>query len=455
MKSLSVLIIDDEMLFSREVAEFLKSMNYKVFVVNHPVDGLAMLEKHDINLILLDIKMPEMDGITVLQKVKESHPNVEVIMITGHGNMDSVIDALRLGALDYLIKPFGKFEIQSSIERSKRFIALSDNYLKVKDNFAAASKELKEKFGNEIIGTSESIQNVVNLMYKVSKTDDTSVLITGESGTGKELVARGIHELSSRKDSYFFDVNCSSIPESLFESEFFGHTRGSFTGAFKEKAGWFEVANKGTLFLDEIGDMPVNQQIKLLRVLEQRKIRRVGSSKDISVDVRIITATNHDLATLVQENKFRLDLYHRLRTYSINLDPLRERKSDIPPLLKYFVHEFSRKMRKKTTKIDEKAIEMLTNYSFPGNVRELKNLVERAIIVSDTEKLIISDFELNVFDKTENEFPEMYDLDEIEKSTILKVLKFAKYKSQAAKMLNITVQSLDRRIKKYNLETKF
>jgi DNA-binding NtrC family response regulator len=451
MVNLRVLIIDDEVMYSKEVAEFLKSLNYQVVIANHPFEGLKILEQQEIDLIVLDIKMPEMDGITLLKKVRELYPNIEVIMITGHGDMDSVIDALRLGALDFINKPFGAFEIQSSIERCRRFIELSTNYKEMKEHYNAAANELKSKFGHEIIGESESIQKVISLMSKVSQTNDTSVLITGESGTGKELVARGIHYLSDRRNNYFFDVNCSSIPESLFESEFFGHSRGSFTGAVSEKAGWFEVANKGTLFLDEIGDMPLSQQIKLLRVLEQRKIRRVGSTKDIDVDVRIIAASNQDLEKLVKENKFRMDLYHRLKSFTIHLEPLRERKSDISILLHFFVTNLSTKMRKNIQKIDKEVYEKLARYNFPGNIRELKNLVERAIIIADSNELKLKDFALPFIDKTSDR-EELFCLEEIEKKAILRVLQETKYKNEAAKLLGITPQSLERRIKKYRIE---
>ena len=454
MKNLRVLIVDDEVYYAKEVAEFLKSINYIVYVANKPSEGFKILDEHEIDLLLLDIKMPEMDGISVLKKVKQDFPNIEVVMITGHGDMNTVIEALRLGALDYINKPFGAFEIQSSIERSRRFINLSMNYREMKEHFRAASDELKTKFGNEIVGQSKPILEVMKLMSKVASTYDTSVLITGESGTGKELVARGIHYLSDRKTNYFYDVNCSSVPESLFESEFFGHAKGSFTGAINEKAGWFETAHNGTLFLDEIGDMPLNQQIKLLRVLEQRKIRRVGSAKDISVDVRIIAATNQNLEALVREGKFRLDLYHRLNSFTIELAPLRDRKKDIPLLLHHFVDELSRKMRKKITKIDEDLPQKLINYPFPGNVRELRNMVERALIITDTETLKLNDFTFNPILTDEGE-EEIYDLEEVEKRTIIKVLKLSRFKNEAAKILNVTPQTLDRRIKKYNIENFF
>lgn len=454
MEEIKILILDDEKDYADEMVEFLKMLEYDVVAAYLPSAAFKILKRKKIDIMILDIKLPEMDGLSVLEKVKKEYPDIEVIMISGHGDMITVIESLRLGALDYIKKPFGALEIKSAILRSKKFITLNTNYKDMKEKFSAASYELRKIFGHDIIGNSEAMQFVVNMMSKVAQTDDTSVLITGESGTGKELVARGIHYLSARKDKYFYDVNCSSIPDSLAESELFGHSKGAFTGATANKSGWFETANSGTLFLDEIGDMPIAQQTKLLRALEQRKIRKVGSSANIDIDVRIIAATNQNLKDLIEEKKFRLDLYHRLNSFTINIPPLRERTEDIPLLLEYFVKDLSKKLRKKVTKIDEKIILKLMQYSFPGNVRELKNMVEKALIISNSSILTLKDFAFSQIEKNgdiaENT-EKIYNLEILEKNAILEVMKITKYKSHAAKLLNITPQALDRRLIKYNL----
>jgi transcriptional regulator with PAS, ATPase and Fis domain len=300
-------------------------------------------------------------------------------------------------------------------------------------------------------------------MVKVAASPNTSVLILGESGTGKELVAHGIHYLSKRNKQTFYSVNCSAVPETLFESEFFGHKKGSFTGAMEEKAGWFEIANKGTLFLDEISDMPLSQQAKLLRVLEERKVSKVGSHQMIDVDVRVIAASNRHLEQMANENKFRLDLYHRLSIFTFEIPPLRERKSDIPMLLDYYTRQYAKIMEKKITGIDTTAVELLTEHPFPGNVRQLKNMIEKAVILCDGPVLTVDHFDKKQLDKpayNHSESPvevtnnsEVFDLEENEKQLILKALKLSdNNKAKASAMLNITWQALDRRLKKFEIE---
>jgi len=392
MDTLNILVLDDERVFRDEIKEFLETDSFIVHLAAKPSAAFEILKQTEIDIIILDLKLPEMDGITVLQQVKELYPDVEVIMITGHGDMDAVIQAMRHGAVEFFPKPFRLIDMKAAIQRTKRYINLSNKYKEVEHSYALVSKELRESVGYEIMGTSKAIKQVVDLMTRVAKADSTSVLITGESGTGKELVARGIHYLSSRKNSYFHAVNCSAVPDSLFESEFFGHKKGAFTGANEEKIGWFEIANGGTLFLDEIVDMQQPMQSKLLRVLEDKKIRRIGSNNDISVDVRIIAATNQDLQKLLEENKFRNDLYYRLNSFEIAIPPLRERREDIPILLDYFLKLMSQKLNKKIPSVDLSVVKALTAYHFPGNVRELRNMVERALILSDGGKLTLKLF---------------------------------------------------------------
>ena len=450
MTQLKFLIVDDEQIYRDEITEFLEDMNYRSFKAEAPSKALEVLRKEDIDIIILDIKLPETDGISFLKKIKTEFPQSEVIMITGHGDMEKVIEAMRSGAIDFINKPFSTLELRSALERSKRFIDLNDKLQKAETNFLLTSRKLNTIFGHEIIGKSAAMRNVFDLISRVAKTDDTSVLITGETGTGKELIARGIHHLSSRKNNIFYDVNCSAVPENLFESEFFGHKKGAFTGATENKAGWFEIADNGTVFLDEIGDMPPNQQIKLLRVLEERKVRRIGSHREIPVNVRVITATNKDLHKLVLENKFREDLFHRLNTFHINIEPLRKRKEDIPLLLRYFAKTISEKMRKNIRQIEPQVFSGLREYEFSGNIRELKNMVEKAVIMCDGNTLLSKHFSFGRSSFSEKE--EIFDLELLEKQTIINALQKTKLKSDAAKLLNITHQSLNRRLKKFGLE---
>lgn len=458
MKQLNILVLDDESRMRDEIEEFLSGQDYMVFKASNPSEAFKILEGSMIDILILDVKLPEMDGLEVLQKVKDSHPNMEVIMISGHGDMHTVIDAMRYGAFDYFQKPFRLPEINHAIERTGRFIKLSAKLKITEHKFDILSKEIQNVFGHDLIGKSRSMKKVVNLMEKVAMSDTTSVLITGDSGTGKELVARGIHFLSKRNKQFFYSVNCSAVPESLFESEFFGHKKGAFTDAREDKEGWFEIADKGTLFLDEIGDMPLTQQAKLLRVLEDRKVSKVGSRVEVPVDVRVLTASNRDLFALSKKRKFRPDLYHRLSTFVIEIPPLKERKDDIPPLLEYYIHYYADQLGKEINNISDELIEKMMDYDFPGNVRELRNMVERAVILCDRDSIGWDNFRFNLPIADLQESNELIpagslDLGEIEKKVILKALERAKQnKSKAAELLNISWQSLDRRMEKYGLK---
>ncbi|KAF5071286.1 Regulatory protein AtoC [anaerobic digester metagenome] len=455
---LNILVLDDEKVFRDEITEFLENDSFHVFSAEKPSEAFGILENNEIDVMILDLRLPEMDGIQVLQKVRQSWPDIEVIMITGHGDMDAVIQAMRNGAVEFFPKPFRLLDMKAAIQRTKRFINLNHRLKEIKQSYNFLSKELRENVGYEIIGNSKAIRQVVELMSRVAKADSTSVLITGESGTGKELVARGIHFLSNRNNAYFHAVNCSAIPDTLFESEFFGHKKGSFTGATEDKEGWFEIAHGGTLFLDEVVEIQPNMQSKLLRVLEERKIRRIGAANDIPVDIRIVAATNQNIKKFLEEGKLRNDLYFRLNSFEINIPPLRERREDIPELLNYYVKILSTKLNRKVKGFESNLIRRLQSYDFPGNVRELRNMVERAIILSDNETLSIKDFAfMGISDMEELFLPEpeheIFDLDEIEKRVILKALERSGYKkTEAAQLLNITRQALDRRLEKYDID---
>jgi len=466
MEKLNILIVDDEIRLLQELEEFLSNKKYNVFEASKPSEAFTVLKKNAIDITLLDIKLPEMSGLEVLKKIKESYPNIEVIMMSGHGDMDTVIEAMRNGATDYFQKPFRLLDINNAIERTKRFILLGKELKETKSDLNRLSKKLFENIGVQILGNSKGVKDLVSMMTKVSRTENTSVLVLGESGTGKELVAHGIHYLSKRNKEMFYSVNCSAIPESLFESEFFGHKKGAFTGATEDKEGWFEIAHKGTLFLDEISDMPQMQQAKLLRVLEERKVNKVGSRKSSTVDVRVIAASNKDLEVMAAENKFRLDLYHRLSIFVIEIPPLRERKCDIPLLLDYYTKFYANQIGSNITGIEDDALTMLKNYDFPGNIRELKNMVERAVILCEGPKLCQEHFRFSnqslKFDpkpvrETDNGTAgkeiSSFDLEENTKILIEKALeKSHGNKSKAAELLNITWQALDRRMKKLGIE---
>lgn len=457
MEKISILVVDDEVRVRDEIAEFLTENKYLVFKASVPSEAFATLKKNSIDIVILDIKMPEMDGLSALEIIKENHPDVEVIMISGHGDMNSVIEAMRRGAADFFPKPFRLLDINLAIQRTTRYLHLQTKYKELEKNFSLISGEIQKSIGHQLIGKSKEMRNVISMMAKVAGVENTTVLITGESGTGKELVARGIHFMSSRSKQTFHSVNCSAIPETLFESEFFGHKKGSFTGAFESKAGWFEIANKGTLFLDEIGDMPLSQQAKLLRVLEERKVSRVGSHDMISVDVRVIAASNQELMRMSQEKEFRLDLFHRISSFVIHLPALRDRREDIPPLLKHFIEFYTLSLGKKIEKVDPMIEKELLKYPFPGNIRELRNMIERAIIISENKVLLWSDFlpgkteqRTEVSKIPENEL--IWDLELSEKRLIIKALEQSQNnKSKASDLLNISWQSLDRRMKKFEL----
>ena len=450
---LSILIIDDDPIYRRLSGSILQD-RFNVFTAEAPSVGFNILKTKKIDFVICDYRLPEMNGLEVLERIKRDFPHIETIMISDSGNMDTVIEALRQGAIDYFKKPFTPADIWLSIERTLKYTELKHSF----DNEKNKNKHLKElvdrEFGVEMIGKSPIINDIKSQMRMVAQTPDTSVLILGESGTGKELVAKGIHNLSNRKDEFFGAVNMSAVSENLFESEFFGHKKGSFTGAITDKAGWFETSNKGTLFLDEIGEITSNLQVKLLRVLEDRTFTKVGTQSSKAFDVRIIAATNKPIEEISTGKNFRLDLYHRIGTFIIYLPPLRERKADIPELVEHFLNYFSKKMGKNVTKVHKDVYEMLNNYNFPGNIRELRNLMERAVILCNSNELSTSNFQILKLPGNSESSQAMatLDLEELEKQAILKALeKTNNNKSEAAKLLNIEWNALYRRLQKYNI----
>lgn len=453
---ITVLVIDDEHSFTEEMLELLQKMGYKAVAANTARQGLNILKAQEIDLLILDIRLPGVSGLDILKDVKSLYPKLEVIIVSAHGDMESVIRAMRLGALDYLRKPFRHVDFQIAIERTWKFLDLNRKLQVMEEKNSLISRSLGEKIERNFIGESRQIQEVLGLALTASEFPDTNVLITGESGTGKENIARIIHYSSKRKDNLFCAVNSSAITESLLESEFFGHKKGSFTGAITDKKGFFEVSDQGTLFLDEIADMPYSLQAKILRAIEEKKITRVGETEQIKVNFRVIAATNHDIELLVTEKKFRLDLLHRLNTLHIHIPPLRERLEDIEPLLHHFVSEFSVKMNKPFLKIDRNVVGALKNYRFPGNVRELKNMTERAIILLKGNLLTVQDFQL----KSAAPAPaandnEIMTIQEQEVRMLRQALRDHNYNQKAAaEALGITRDSLIRRMKKHNIRIK-
>lgn len=451
---MNVLVIDDETNFTEEIDEFLQNQGYKSFVANTVQKGRTILRNQDIDLLILDVRLKGVSGLDVLKEVKQDFPGLEVIIVSAHGDMDTVITALRNGAIDYLKKPFRHSDIQIAIQRTKKFLDLQRIIKKMEEKNSLISKSLQEKIKRDFIGESKEIKEILEMALTASKYKDTSVLITGESGTGKENIARIIHYESSRKDNFFCAVNSSAINESLLESEFFGHKKGSFTGAIIDKKGFFEVSDKGTLFLDEIADMPINLQAKILRAIEEKTITRVGETEPVGTDFRIIAATNHDIGKLIEEKKFRLDLLHRLNTIHIRIPPLRERPEDIEPLVDHFITDFAQKLNKPVPAIERNALSMLKNYSFPGNVRELRNMIERALILSKSKSLTVHDFLTQ--GKAETEVSQEvvnFNLEENEANLIRLALKEKGYnQNKTAELLGITRDSLIRRMKKFNIQ---
>jgi len=450
---LNVLILDDERYFTEELATFLKNIGFEVFQANTGNEGLSTLINQKIDLLILDIKLPEVNGLDILKDVKVIYPDLEVIIVSGHGDMADVIKAMRLGALDYLRKPFRHIDIQLAIERTQKFLYLQQRCKQMEEKNSLISKSLEESIDRQFIGVSPQILNVFDLAITASKYPDTNVLITGESGTGKENIARIIHYSSNRKDHFLTVVNSGAISETLMESEFFGHKKGAFTGALCDKMGFFETSDHGTLFLDEISEMPANLQVRMLRAIEEKKIIRVGDTKQISTDFRVIAATNQELDKLVLEKRFRLDLLHRLNTLQIHIPPLRERTDDIKPLMQYFVEDFSRKINKPTPVIDKDVIAVLKKYSFPGNVRELKNLTERAVILSKNTMLGVDDFPVKAkTDIAPDRKTENFDLVENEIELIRLALRNCNYnQNAAADLLGIQRMALTRKMRKYNI----
>ncbi len=448
-----ILVVDDEPGMREFLEIMLQKDNYIVETASDGSEAINKIESDLFDLAVVDVQMPVMNGIEVLKRVNEKSPETTVIMITAFASHETAIEAMKLGAYDYITKPFKIDEIKLVIKK-----ALDKKRLERENSRLRKELETKYGFGN-IIGRSSSIVKVFELIKRVSELK-VNVLITGESGTGKELVARAIHYSGTRHEGPFVPVNCGAIPETLMESELFGYRRGAFTGAIRDKKGLFEEASNGTIFLDEIADLPLHLQVKLLRVIEEKSIRPLGSSEPIPVDVRVIAATNKKLEEEVSKGRFREDLFYRLNVIKIVLPPLRERKEDISPLAIHFIGKYSREMGKDIRGISPKALEILESYHYPGNVRELENIIARCVALETLNVIRQETLPQLVSGKDyvdlETSFSSTASLDtllgNVEKKMIEKALRSTGgNKTEAAKLLGITLRSLRYRLAKHGL----
>ncbi len=453
MKKYSILIIDDEKSQRDILSGYLKKKGYTIFIAISGEDGIKIAKENLIDIILSDFKMPDMTGIEVLEVVKKMNPEISFIMITAFGTVENAVRAMRLGADDYISKPVDLDELDILIDK---IIGHKD----LKSENEMLKTQLQEKYRiSAVISESPNMASVINIAVRVAESKAT-VLITGESGTGKEVIAKSIHYLSSRKDNPFVAVNIPALSATLIESELFGHEKGSFTGADKMSKGRFELADKGTIFLDEIGDIPLATQIKLLRVLQEQQIERVGSAEGINIDTRIIAATNQNLDKKIKDGTFREDLFYRLNIVSINIPPLRERKEDIIPLIEFFIKKYSEENHKKDIEISKEALDRLLKYNYPGNVRELENIIERAVVLSRRNVVSVNDLPFGVKGLVEEE--RLDDLttgtlseqvEALEKKMIYNALKKTNgNQTQAGKLLGLTERNLRYKLNKYNIQ---
>ncbi|MCX7913366.1 MAG: sigma-54 dependent transcriptional regulator [Thermodesulfovibrionales bacterium] len=427
IKKEHILVVDDDQQMRQALTEAIRRLDYEVTVSASGKDALAKLRNHDFSLVITDMKMPTMSGLELLREIKQLSPKLPVLVITAFGTIENAVETMKEGAVDYLLKPFSFEKLQKAI-----------------DSIIKKDKSLKS-----IITINSEMQKILKLAESLAATDIT-VVIYGESGTGKELLARYIHSLSKRSQMQFIAVNCAAIPENLLEAELFGYERGAFTGALDKKLGKFELANNGTLLLDEIAEMPLSLQAKLLRVLQEKEIDRIGGKKPIPIDVRVIVTTNKELQKQCAEGRFREDLFYRLNVFPIKLLPLRERKEDIPLLAEHFLKVFSASFSKKIRGFSTEALEFLKNQPWYGNVRELENLIQRAVFICEGEEVRVDDFlfEENTFNKRVNG-----KLKDMERELIIRTLKEVKgNKTKAAKLLGVSVRTIRNKLNEYRRE---
>jgi two-component system response regulator PilR (NtrC family) len=447
-----ILVADDELSMRQFLEILLKKEGHEVFCAADGQEALSRFQAENFDLLISDIKMPKVGGLDLLRKVKEQRPNVAVIMVTAYASPEDAIVAMKAGAYDYLTKPFKLGEIKSVIQNA------------LEQTVGQAPVEAPVGIFNNIVGHSPKMVQIYNLIRQLGATK-TNVLISGESGTGKELVAQAIHQQSSRAGKSFVTINCSAIPENLMESELFGHVKGAFTGAVANKKGLFEIAHEGTVFLDEIGDLSPFIQVKLLRVIQEREFIRVGETQTISVDARLISATNKNLEQEVIQGKFREDLFYRLNVVHLHLPPLRERREDIPLLAQYFLEKYSKELGKNVRSISSYALDTLMNYNFPGNVRELENIIERSVALESSniilpESLVLSEHKREASPKglppirlTAAGLDLEKEMDQLEKEIMQQALQLSNgVIKKAAELLNLSFRSMRWKIQKHGLK---
>ncbi len=437
MSRKSILVVDDEK-GQREILEMILSgEGYDVTTASSGEAAMKFVADRHFDLVLTDLKMTGMSGLDLLKELTDFDKSIIVLLLTAHGSVDSAVDALRLGAFDYLQKPYDSEKLLDTVSRALNKLSTLDV---------------------EIVSASSEMDKVKKLILKIAKSSST-VLIRGESGTGKELIARSIHNNSPRADQIFQAVNCAAINENLLESELFGHEKGSFTGAVNEKKGLFQVADGGTLFLDEIGELDISLQAKLLRALQERQIRRVGGTKEINIDVRVVAATNRDLLKMTQEGRFREDLFYRLNVLSLEIPPLRERGSDIPLLRDYFIKKHTRDTSR-SIKIEKDADKVLVNYSYPGNVRQLESAIERAILLCENDTITVDDLPPEMFTDGSSSGSDRFKLpaegvnfEDLERSLIMQAMDRTDNNiTKSAKLLGLTFRTLQYRLEKYGIK---
>ena len=450
-----ILIVDDELNMRLVLQAMLKKEGYAVTTASNGLEALKILKADQMDIVVTDLKMPKLDGMGLLDEIIRDYPSIPVIIITAHGTIATAVDALKKGAFDYITKPFEQDELKQVIQKAVKTRRLDEDE-------ALLNPDDIDRYG--IIGSSDRITEIFETIKRVAPTT-TTILITGETGTGKELIARAIHRNSPRKNNPFIKINCAAIPESLMESELFGYEKGAFTGAATKKQGRFELAHKGTLFLDEVGELPKDMQVKLLQVIQEQEFERVGGLQTIKVDVRLITATNRNLFEDVKDGRFREDLYYRLNVIPAHLPPLRERKEDIPVLIDFFIEKFNKKLDRSVKYIDEKVTNLLIQYAWPGNIRELENLVERMILMARGDTIVFADLpsELKTTIESDSTSPSgirqkpfkdimKNHMEDIEKQMIISVLEeCCNNVTRAAKKLGLSRKGLQLKMMKYKL----
>ena len=445
-----ILVVDDERAIRDLLSDALRHAGYEVFCAPDGKGALSLLGQENIQIVICDIRMPGMDGIDLLKKIRDFSPETIVVMITAYASVETAVDALRYGAFDYILKPLIDEDVIAKIMRI-------DQYLEIKRENQILRQEMENHYDfHNIIAKSQSMQNVFDMVRKVSTTT-SNVLITGESGTGKEMIARAIHFNSPMKEGKFIPINCGAIPTTLWESELFGHVKGAFTGATSNKEGYLQFVDKGTLFLDEISEIPIDAQVKLLRVIDNREFTPLGSVKSHRLNARIIAANNKDLRKKVERGEFREDLYYRLNIIRIHIPPLRERKEDIPPLLRHFIGQYNRELGKDIQGVDNTTMKLLLSYNWEGNVREIKNVIERAMIFCSRSVIGILDLPMELHEsRKESELIGRGDLKqsvkEFEKISILSVLEEVSFdKKKAAAILGLSKSSLYRKVEELGI----